>query len=187
MWARIENSAVAEVTDINPAGRFHPSLVWMECDTQVQPGWLCEGGDFTAPESKSLTSSELKEAVTAFRWAVETGGLTLPGGVQVATALDDQNRITTVVANARLAGLDSVKFKAASGWVTLSLAEVEAIAAAIAMHVQACFAAECAHHEAIDALANAHAHDDEALQTALNAYDTSQGWPAADLREPASA
>lgn len=139
------------------------------------------------PPQESMTVEKLKEIVTNYRWEVETGGLTLPGGIQVVTALDDQNRITTVVANARLAGLDSVKFKAASGWVTLSLAEVEAIAAAIAMHVQACFAAECAHHEAIDALASANAHDDEALQTVLDAYDESQGWPVADLREPASA
>lgn len=146
-----------------------------------------DGHEHYAIPPKIITVDDINLAVTKKRWEVETGGLTLPTGVKVATALGDQNRITTVVADARLAGLDSVKFKAASGWVTLSVAEVEAIAAAIAMHVQACFAAECAHHEAIDALANAHAHDDEVLQTALNAYDTSQGWPAADLREPASA
>lgn len=188
MWHRVENNLVVESTNIDPESRFHPSLIWVADDgANAQPGWTYQAGVFAAPESAKANPEDIKDLVTQKRWAVETGGLTLPGGVQVATALDDQNRITTVVANARLAGLDSVKFKAASGWVTLSLAEVEAIAAAIAMHVQACFAAECAHHEAIDALANAHAHDDEALQTALNAYDTSQGWPAADLREPASA
>lgn len=137
-----------------------------------------------APAEPPITADKLKAIVTDYRWEVETGGLTLPGGVQVATALDDQNRITTVVANARLAGLDSVKFKAASGWVTLSVAEVEAIAAAIAMHVQACFAAECAHHEAIDALAALHADNPQALQQALEGYDIEQGWPATDLREP---
>lgn len=187
MWALIQNDAVIELTDIDPKNRFHPSVLWVPVgESGAQVGWAYQSGIFKSSPTV-VTVQDIKSAVTDLRWKIETGGLTLPGGVQVATALDDQNRITTVVANARLAGLDSVKFKAASGWVTLSVAEVEAIAAAIAMHVQACFAAECAHHEAIDALANAHAHDDEALQTALNAYDTSQGWPAADLREPASA
>lgn len=104
--------------------------------------------------------------------------------MRVTTGIDDQNRITSVIANARLAGLDSVSFKAASGWVTLTLAELEGVAAAIAMHVQACFNAERAHHEAIDALQQLHADDYQALQQALEAYDLEQSWPATDLREP---
>ena len=119
----------------------------------------------------------LKAAVTQKRWEVETGGITLPTGVRVATGIDDQNRITSVIANARLAGLDSVSFKAASGWVTLTLAELEGVAAAIALHVQQCFSAERAHHEAIDALQQLHADDDLALQQALETYDIEQGWP----------
>lgn len=110
----------------------------------------------------------LAAAVTERRWAVETGGITLPGGMVVGTTLDDQNRITSVIANAQVAGVASVDFKAASGWVTLTVAEVQAIAAAIARHVQACFSAERAHHEALAATA------DEALL----AYDIEAGWPA---------
>ena len=191
IWHRIENGVVVETTDIDPAGRFHPSLVWVEDkDAQAHQGWLWNGSALTpppAPSPEPLDLDAVKWVATQKRWAVETGGLTLPGGVHVATALDDQNRITTVVANARLAGLDSVKFKAASGWVTLNVAEVEGIAAAIAMHVQACFAAECAHHEAIDALAALHADNPQALQQALEGYDIEQGWPATDLREPQAA
>ncbi|WP_313604806.1 DUF4376 domain-containing protein [Comamonas jiangduensis] len=131
-----------------------------------------------------LTVESVKDAITQKRWEVETGGLTLPNGVQIATGIDDQNRITSVIANARLAGLDSVSFKAASGWVTLTLTELEGVAAAIAMHVQQCFSAERAHHEAIDSLEAAHADNQEALQQALQAYDLEQGLPATDLREP---
>ena len=80
------------------------------------------------------------QAVSAKRWAVETGGAT------VGTTIDDQNRITSVIANAQLAGVASVDFKAQSGWVTLSLTQMQGIAAAIALHVQACFSAERAHH-----------------------------------------
>lgn len=139
-----------------------------------------EQPDLTA----KLTAKAVKDAITAKRWEVETGGLTLPTGVRVATGIDDQNRITSVIANARLAGLDSVSFKAASGWVALTLAELEGVAAAIAMHVQQCFSAERAHHEAIDALQLLHAEDDQALQQALEAYDVEQGWPTTDLQTP---
>ncbi|RKJ96623.1 DUF4376 domain-containing protein [Alicycliphilus denitrificans] len=109
----------------------------------------------------------LLAAVSQRRWEVETGGVTLPGGIQVATGIDDQNRITSVVANAQLAGVVSVDFKAASGWVTLSLEQLRGITAAIALHVQACFAAERAHHDAINAAADAD----------LLTYDVAAGWP----------
>lgn len=127
------------------------------------------------PPPPPVTTDGLKGVVTRYRWEVETGGITLPTGVHVATGLDDQNRITTVVANARLAGLDSVKFKAASGWVTLSVAELEGIAAAVARHVQACFSAECAHHQAIDAIALIPGQAER--QAALDSYDIGRGWP----------
>ena len=112
--------------------------------------------------------ASLLQAVSAKRWAVETGGLALPGGAVVGTTIDDQNRITSVIANAQLAGVASVDFKAQSGWVTLSLEHMRGIAAAIALHVQACFSAERAHHEAINAASDAE----------LYGYDINAGWPA---------
>ena len=122
-----------------------------------------------APASQSLADALMAEA-TRLRWQRETGGITI-GSARIATAIDDQNRITSVVANAQLAGLAQVDFKAESGLVTLSLAEITAMAAAIAAHVQGCFSAERAHHEAIAALAAA--GDTEALR----AYDVKVGWP----------
>lgn len=117
------------------------------------------------PEQKR---AELTNAVTALRWSKETGGLTLSNGITVGTKTEDQNRITTVIANAQLAGVTTVDFKAASGWVTLTLADVQTLAAAIALHVQACFSAERAHHEAIAALDDA----------SMDSYDITTGWPA---------
>lgn len=122
-----------------------------------------------------ITTESLKEEITALRWQKETGGLTLPSGVRVATGIDDQNRITSVIANAQIAGVEKVDFKAASGWVTVTVQELQAIAAAIAVHVQACFTAERVHHEAIDALAAK--YKGEALKAALAAYDVQSGWP----------
>lgn len=135
---------------------------------------------------QGITVASLKTLVTAFRWELETAGIRLPSGVAVATAIEDQNRITSVVANAESAGLDEVDFKSAQGWVKISLTELQAIAAAVARHVQACFSAERTHHEAIDALVAQHQDDPQALQAALSNYDESQGWPSLDL-SPAEA
>lgn len=132
---------------------------------------------------QTLTVQALKAQITQKRWEVETGGITLPNGVHVATGIDDQNRITSVVANAERAGVVEVDFKAPSGWIRITLAELQAVAVAVALHVQACFSAERAHHEAIDALAQLHAEDADALQSSLQAYDIEQGWPSNDLSE----
>ncbi|MCK6815584.1 hypothetical protein [Enterobacter kobei] len=56
MWARIENTAVMEVTDIDPTGRFHPSLVWVECPADIQQGYSYVDGEFAAPDSETQTS-----------------------------------------------------------------------------------------------------------------------------------
>lgn len=117
--------------------------------------------------------NRLIEAATAKRWDVMTGGISLPGGMQVGTTIDDQNRITSVVANAALAGLtdeDEVDFKAASGWVKITIAEVKQIAGAIGQFVQACYSSERAHHEAIALLST---------PAEINAYDVNDGWPDA--------
>jgi hypothetical protein len=49
MWARIENGAVAEITDIDPTGRFHPALKWRVCGEDVAPGWIYDGQTYEAP------------------------------------------------------------------------------------------------------------------------------------------
>ena len=113
---------------------------------------------------------ELKAQVTANRWRVMTGGIEV-GGVFVGTTIDDQNRITSVVANAALTGLtdaDEVDFKASSGWIRVSIGQIKAMAGAIGQHVQACYTAERVHHEAIDLLTT---HEQ------INAYNVNDGWP----------
>lgn len=133
------------------------------------PGWLFVNGALVPPDEPvpALTLEELKqqlrERATQLRWEHETGGIDL-GDVRVLTGIEDQNRIATALIGAP-ATLD---FKAESGWVTLTLAELQAIAAAITTHVQACFTAERAHHEAIEALPS--------LAT-VAAYDVEAGWP----------
>lgn len=111
----------------------------------------------------------LKAKATALRWETETGGVDLPGGIRVGSTTQDQNRITSVIANAHLAGLTSVDFKAESGWVTLTLEQLEGMCAAIALHVQRCFSVERLHHDTIDAL--------ETVEQ-LEAHDINFGWVA---------
>lgn len=50
MWARIENNVVAELTDIDPKGRFHPSLIWVECPPDTLHGYTLANGEFFPPE-----------------------------------------------------------------------------------------------------------------------------------------
>lgn len=118
--------------------------------------------------------ADLVRRVTAKRWEVETGGITCPGGIRVLTGRTDQDRITSVIVNAGAAGIEAVDFKADSGWVQLTLEEVQGIARAVALHVQACFSAERTHHEAIAALAT---------EVEIDAYDVTAGWPSSTTEQ----
>lgn len=133
--------------------------------------WLDEGNSpFPVERIRTLdeAKADLVDAATAERWERETGGI-LIGGVQVGTGLDDQNRLSGVLSAIQLGGLESVDFKAQSGWVQLTAPELQGIALAISAHVQACFTAERAHHEAIEQLQT---------QADVDAYDVMAGWPS---------
>jgi hypothetical protein len=131
--------------------------------------WLANNTPMPLEPERSLEEwkASLKADATAARWNHETGGITI-GGVQVGTTLDDQNRLSGVLSAIQLGGLESVDFKAQSGWTQLTAEQLQGIALAISNHVQACFTAERAHHEAIDLL------DGIAF---CQAYDVTQGWP----------
>ncbi|WP_460077064.1 phage tail assembly chaperone [Pseudomonas sp. H2_C01] len=51
LWARIESGTVVETTDIDPADRFHPDLIWQACPTDVGPGWTVEDDQFAPPQA----------------------------------------------------------------------------------------------------------------------------------------
>ncbi|MFK0086489.1 phage tail assembly chaperone [Pseudomonas sp. NPDC090755] len=39
-WAHVSNGKVLEVTDTDPVGRFHPSILWLSCGgVEVDQGW----------------------------------------------------------------------------------------------------------------------------------------------------
>lgn len=59
-WARIEKFEdeeifrVEETVVVDPEGRFHPSLVWVNCPDNVKPGYLYDGSEFTEPKQDYL-------------------------------------------------------------------------------------------------------------------------------------
>lgn len=142
---------------------------WMWADYEK---WLGEGNTplpLIPVKSVEEIRADLVAAATEQRWLHETGGIDI-GGVRVGTGLDDQNRLSGVLSAIQLGGLESVDFKAQTGWVVLTAAELQGIALAISAHVQACFTAERAHHEAIEQLQT---------QADVDAYDVMAGWPPA--------
>ncbi|WP_396190393.1 DUF4376 domain-containing protein [Flavobacterium sp.] len=107
-------------------------------------------------------------ALSELRKKKETGGITFSDGMTIATGVSDQNRITSVIANAELANVTTVDFKSENGWVTLTIQDVKNIAAAISKHVQQCFSVERAHYDKIQSL------PDDKLLT----YDIDTDWPS---------
>lgn len=55
-WARIENNRVMETTDVDPSGRFHPSLVWVQCSDEVESGFIYVNNVFEAPPPPAPTT-----------------------------------------------------------------------------------------------------------------------------------
>ncbi len=106
--------------------------------------------------------------LAAIRYARETAGISV-AGAQIRTDRESQYTL----AGALLAiqqGLvpGPIDWKAASGWVQVSSAQLAAIAQAVASHVQACFSRERALAEQLAAAADI---------AAVNAIDLETGWP----------
>lgn len=59
-WALILNGLAHEITDLDPEGRFHESMVWVPCEDYVQVGWTFIDGKFLAPVGPDL--DKLKKA-----------------------------------------------------------------------------------------------------------------------------
>ena len=51
MWARIENGVVLELTETDPAGRYHPMIPWVDVSPVdgIQVGWRESGSTYVAP------------------------------------------------------------------------------------------------------------------------------------------
>lgn len=93
-----------------------------------------------------------KAKITQKRKETEVGGLLFPNGVSVKTAKDDRDRILSVIINAERNGIEEIEFKAASGWVKISIFALIQMAKELTFFVQHCFNVERMNHEAIELL-----------------------------------
>jgi hypothetical protein len=122
----------------------------------IEPGWaLADGETFTVDAfadgmvlgddgvSLRAPSVDLVSYAADARWRKETGGITLPGNIQISTNADSQSKIAaakTAFDNGALNGF--VKFKAVNGWMDANAATLTAVYRAVVKHVQDCYAAE---------------------------------------------
>ena len=115
--------------------------------------------DFTqviTAEAKAATGrAALLAELAAIRWAHETGGITLGDGTELPTDERTVAKLTAAVTSLQDGMVSApVAWKFANGWQDLAQAQVEACAAAVARHVQACFNAERAVCDQIAALSD---------------------------------
>lgn len=125
----------------------HPADTALRVDLSA---WIAAGGVIRPYAPPTADIAVLKAYAAAKRWSVQTGGVVV-SGVSVDTSDASRSMIADAVAYVEASGTTSVDFKAASGWVTISAAEMTAIGLAVGAHVQACFAAERAVDAAIAA------------------------------------
>jgi hypothetical protein len=132
-------------------------------------GWALEAIPAAPVPTLKEHKARLLAQAAARRWKTETAGIALPGGVSVRTGADHRARIDQTIADMEAEGDTSVEFKAASGWITLTLQEIKDLRRALSRHARACFLAERDHHQTITALSTV---------AAAQSYDLSSGWPS---------
>ncbi|SOC56461.1 protein of unknown function [Chromohalobacter canadensis] len=80
-------------------------------------------------------------ALADYRFEVETGGIEIDGQ-RILTDRESQAQLTGAYQALTQPFVDSIDWKSADGWVTVSEAELRPIAEAVARHVQGSFTAE---------------------------------------------
>jgi hypothetical protein len=130
----------------------------------VDPKWYYGPGQ---PKTLSQVKQTKLADLAALRWQKETAGITV-NGAHIAT--DDRSRANLIAVRIKVkeSAAYTVNWKTDTGFVTLTAAQIIAIADAVAFHIQECFDNEADHATAIEALTD--------VQTAI-AYDFTTGWP----------
>jgi len=117
-------------------------------------GRVPDGADINAPGILQVLDTDAEAAmianrqatltqhVASIRFTTETGGISLPGGTQINTQRDAQAMLTGAYQSLKSGLVQDTEWKATSGWVTVTLTELEPIAQAVAEHVRRCFQAE---------------------------------------------
>ena len=92
---------------------------------------------------ETLRLRDPSQFLADYRWQRETGGVTLSSGVRIHTDQNTQSKITSMILGLS-SGLvvEPISWKAQNGWVSLSQADMFAMAGAVTKHVRKCFVAE---------------------------------------------
>lgn len=79
--------------------------------------------------------------LAAHRYTVETGGV-IVGGSKILTDRGSQAQLNSALQALTSGFVTAVDWKANGQWISITLAAIQPIAAAVAQHVQRCFTAE---------------------------------------------
>lgn len=142
-YARIENDMAAEVAEFDSIeGRFHPSLVWVECLADTLPGDIYDGetGQFARPAVAPRVITEAD--IAARRYQAEIAGTTFSGW-PIHTDRESQAKITAAYTLARDGyWQEGSGWKFVDGWRVLTAEQIIGAALSVTAHVQMCFAIE---------------------------------------------
>lgn len=112
----------------------------------------------TAEEKAAAVRAALFADLAEVRWQRETGGVTLPDGTGLPSDEGTARKLTSAVTSLQNGMIaEPVSWKFPDGWQDLTQVQIEAAAAAVAQHVQACFEAERTVSGQIEALTDAEA------------------------------
>lgn len=105
MWARIQNGAVAEITDIDPKGRFHPSIQWEPATSDVAIGDLYDGEAYSKPlEPLADLAARKRGDLETGRKTAELQGIT-HNGIRYAGDPANRQALREAVEAAKDAGM----------------------------------------------------------------------------------
>lgn len=132
-----------------------PAAHLLDPDTLVQYGITYEpdpvraddryywNGDISTPKGIEDVKKLKLADIASSRFALETGGIELPGGIKIKTDRESQAQLSSAYSSLKDGLIPNTPWKTATGLsVLVTLDELRPIATAVAYHVRACFQAE---------------------------------------------
>ncbi|WP_296231533.1 DUF4376 domain-containing protein [uncultured Pseudomonas sp.] len=110
------------------------------------PNYRAESLAGSAAEAEAiavgLSKPAMLDALAAYRFEFETGGLDLPGGLHILTDRESQAQLSSAFVTLQSGLVADTDWKAANGWEIVTLEQITPIAKAVAAHVRGCFRGE---------------------------------------------
>lgn len=133
----------------------------------VSPGATAIGYTLTMRQPADVFADKLAQ-LAALRFEKETAGITV-AGTEIKTDRESQAALAATYVSMKNGLLQTVRWKGRGRWVTMTPAQIEPTARAVAEHVQACFAREAELTDALLLIVD--------NPVAVANYDISTGWP----------